>query len=153
MGVQKYESITEREERFTKAIDSIVSSGGKCLIPVTTAHAQELLLILDEYWQNHPRLHQKVPTFYVSRQGEKALRVYQTFVNVMNARISALADICNPFQYKHIHNARNYSEVDESGPCVVFAGPGMLQGGVSRQICERLTSLYCSIYLTLKHGI
>ena len=147
MGVQTYESITKREDRFTKAVDTIVSGGGKCLIPVMTAHAQELLLILDEYWQNHPRLHQKVPTFYVSQMGEKALRVYQTFVNVMNSRISALADISNPFQYKHIRSVRHSAAIDESGPCVVFAGPGMLQNGVSRQICERLTTFFVLLYI------
>lgn len=46
-----------REEAFTAAVDSIVTRGGSCLIPVfALGRAQELLLILDEYWQENPQL-------------------------------------------------------------------------------------------------
>jgi cleavage and polyadenylation specificity factor subunit 3 len=47
---------------------------------------QELLLILDEYWQSNTDLHD-VPIFYASKLASKALRVYQTFVNMMNLHI------------------------------------------------------------------
>lgn len=54
------------------------------MIPVfALGRAQELLLILDEYWQTHPEL-QAIPVFYASKLASKALRVYQTFVNMMN---------------------------------------------------------------------
>ena len=76
--------IEEREARFTATVEDIVTRGGSCLIPVfALGRAQELLLILDEYWQNHPVL-QGIPVFYASKLATKALRVYQTFVNMMN---------------------------------------------------------------------
>lgn len=43
--------------------------GGRCLIPVfALGRAQELLLILDEYWSSHPEL-KNVPIFYASTLG------------------------------------------------------------------------------------
>ena len=46
-----------REEAFTGAVQSIVGRGGSCLIPVfALGRAQELLLILDEYWKEHAHL-------------------------------------------------------------------------------------------------
>jgi cleavage and polyadenylation specificity factor subunit 3 len=144
-GVQNNMSREERETRFTKRIDDIVSHGGKCLIPVfALGRAQELLLILDEYWQSNPRLQQKVPVYYVSKLSSKAMRVYQTFINVLNARISALADISNPFQFQYIRNLRHGSEIDESSPCVVMATSGMLESGLSRKLCERYACLKIS---------
>ena len=48
---------TNREEAFTTAVQSVVSRGGSCLIPVfALGCAQELLLILDQYWQQNSYL-------------------------------------------------------------------------------------------------
>jgi Cft2 family RNA processing exonuclease len=48
---------SSRELAFTNAVQSIVTRGGSCLIPVfALGRAQELLLILDEYWQEHAHL-------------------------------------------------------------------------------------------------
>ncbi len=61
----------ERESRFTATVEDIVTRGGSCLIPVfALGRAQELLLILDEYWQEHPEL-QGVPVFYASKLASK----------------------------------------------------------------------------------
>lgn len=80
-GVQVHASRAEREARFTSTIDRIVSRGGRCLIPVfALGRAQELLLILDEYWQANPHL-QDVPIWYASKLASRALRVYQTYAN------------------------------------------------------------------------
>jgi len=39
-------------------VHEIVARGGRCLIPAfALGRAQELLLILDEYWEQHPELH------------------------------------------------------------------------------------------------
>ena len=47
----------KREEEFTAVVESIVARGGSCLIPVfALGRAQELLLILDEHWQESPEL-------------------------------------------------------------------------------------------------
>lgn len=99
---------------------------------------QELLLILDEYWQENPHL-QNIPIWYASKLASRALRVYQTYVNMMNARIRAQMDISNPFSFRFIQNLKSIdvNSFDDSGPSVVFASPGMLQSGVSRQLFDR----------------
>ena len=114
-GVQCHNSREERESRFTGTVDAIVRSGGKCLIPVfALGRAQELLLILDEHWQNTPEI-QKIPVFYASQLAAKALRVYQTFINMMNDYIASCAEVYNPFHFKYIRNIRDASSLDESG--------------------------------------
>jgi cleavage and polyadenylation specificity factor subunit 3 len=95
-------------------------------------------LILDEYWQDNPHL-QNIPIWYASKLASRALRVYQTYANMMNSRIRAQMDISNPFNFKYIQNLKSIdvNSFDDSGPAVVFASPGMLQSGVSRQLFDR----------------
>ena len=46
-GVSVHEPREQRESRFTTTVQTIVSRGGRCLIPVfALGRAQELLLIL-----------------------------------------------------------------------------------------------------------
>ena len=138
-GVQVHASKQEREARFTGTVERVVTRGGRCLIPVfALGRAQELLLILDEYWQDNPHL-QKIPIYYASKMASRALRVYQTYSNMMNARIRAQMDIANPFALTYIQNLKSIQveNFDDSGPSVVFASPGMLQSGVSRQLFDR----------------
>ncbi|KAL7434792.1 hypothetical protein ACHAXH_005605 [Discostella pseudostelligera] len=138
-GVQVHASRAEREARFTGTIERIVTGGGRCLIPVfALGRAQELLLILDEYWQEHPHLH-SIPIYYASKMASRALRVYQTYANMMNARIRSQMDLGNPFAFSHIRNLKSIdvNNFDDRGPSVVFASPGMLQSGVSRQLFDR----------------
>jgi cleavage and polyadenylation specificity factor subunit 3 len=138
-GVQVHASRAEREARFTTTIERVVTRGGKCLIPVfALGRAQELLLILDEYWHANPKLHH-IPIWYASKLASRALRVYQTYANMMNARIRAQMDVCNPFHFRYIQNLKsiNVHDFDDSRASVVFASPGMLQSGVSRQLFDR----------------
>ena len=60
------------------------------MIPVfALGRAQELLLILDEFWAAHPELHE-IPIYYASSLAKKCMAVYQTFVNAMNEKIDEL---------------------------------------------------------------
>lgn len=139
-GVQVHQSVEEREGRFTGQVEAVVRRGGRCLIPVfALGRTQELLLILDEHWQAHPDL-QDVPIYFASKLAAKALRVYQTYINMMNERIRKQIAISNPFHFEHISNLKSMDDFDDSGPSVVMASPGMLQSGVSRQLFERWCS-------------
>lgn len=74
-GVQSHEPRADREYRFTKMVHEVVTRGGRCLLPVfALGRAQELLLILDEYWQAHPELH-NVPIYYASSVSCSILRL------------------------------------------------------------------------------
>ncbi|KAI8808500.1 beta-lactamase-like protein [Cladochytrium replicatum] len=136
-GVQSHEPRLEREARFTRWVHDIVARGGRCLIPVfALGWTQELLLILDEYWQNHPQLH-NVPIYYASSLAKKCMAVYQTYTNMMNDRIrKQVAAQTNPFHFRHISNLRSIQHFDDVGPCVMMASPGMLQSGLSRELLE-----------------
>ena len=106
-GTQTFGDREGRESRFTSAVARIVRQGGRCLVPVfALGRAQELLLILDELWQNRPDL-QQVPIYFASKTATKALRVYQTYVNMMNQHIKSMMDIHNPFHFQYIRQVRD----------------------------------------------
>ncbi|KAJ8613827.1 hypothetical protein CTAYLR_004916 [Chrysophaeum taylorii] len=134
-GTQKHEARDVREALFTSTVERVVQRGGRCLIPVfALGRAQELLLILDEYWAEREDL-RRVPVYYASKLATRALRVYQTYVNMMNRHVQNQMDVMNPFRFTYVRNM--VDDVDDSGPCVVLASPGMLQSGVSRHLFER----------------
>ncbi|KAG8277735.1 cleavage and polyadenylation specificity factor 73-like [Homalodisca vitripennis] len=135
-GTHIHEKREERESRFTTLVHDIVNRGGRCLIPVfALGRAQELLLILDEYWGQHPELHE-IPIYYASSLAKKCMAVYQTYVNAMNDKIRRQIAINNPFVFKHISNLKGIDHFEDIGPCVVMASPGMLQSGLSRELFE-----------------
>jgi len=135
-GTTTLDSKEKREESLINAVENIVLKGGSCLIPVfALGRAQELLLILDQYWQDHVNL-QRIPIFYASKLASKSLRVYQTFINMMNNQVTDMMDqFNNPFKLKHIKSIQN-NEFELLSPCIVMASPGFLQNGVSRQLFE-----------------
>ena len=139
-GVHSNEPRISREARFTSLVHDAVAGGGRCLIPAfSLGRAQELLLIMDEYWQAHPELH-PVPIYYASALAKKCMAVYQTYVNMMNQRIRKQIAHNNPFVFKHISNLKNIDMFDDNGPCVMMASPAMLQSGLSRDLFERWCS-------------
>ncbi|KAH8119337.1 Metallo-hydrolase/oxidoreductase [Phellopilus nigrolimitatus] len=140
-GVQGHEKRDEKELRFTSLVHSVIRRGGHVLMPVfALGRAQELLLILEEYWKKHPDLH-NVPIYYASNLARKCMAIYQTYIHTMNSNIrSRFAKRDNPFVFKHISNlpqARGWEKrISEGPPCVVLATPGMLQMGPSRELLE-----------------
>ncbi|CAB3409983.1 unnamed protein product [Caenorhabditis bovis] len=139
-GTQHHEDRDAREARFTKMVHEIVGRGGRCLIPAfALGRAQELLLILDEYWEAHPELHD-IPVYYASSLAKKCMAVYQTFVSGMNQRIQKQMSVKNPFIFKHVSNLKGIEHFEDAGPCVILASPGMLQTGLSRELFEKWCS-------------
>lgn len=138
-GTSTHQPRQEKETRLLNLITKTILNGGRCLLPVfSLGNAQELLLVLDEYWQNNSNL-EGIPVFYASSLARKCLAVYQTYINMMNDSIRKKFrdDRSNPFQFKHIRSLKNLERFDDLGPCVMVASPGMLQNGVSRELLER----------------
>ncbi|KNA11690.1 hypothetical protein SOVF_132750 [Spinacia oleracea] len=136
-GVQLHQPRHVREKRFTDVIHSTVAQGGRVLIPAfALGRAQELLLILDEYWSNHPELH-NIPIYYASPLAKRCMAVYQTYINSMNDRIRTQFANSNPFDFKHISPLKSIENFDDVGPSVVMASPGGLQSGLSRQLFDK----------------
>ena len=69
------------------------------------SHIAVMFYISDEYWSNHPELHD-VPIYYASSLAKKCMSVYQTYVNAMNEKIKKQISISNPFVFKHISNLK-----------------------------------------------
>jgi cleavage and polyadenylation specificity factor subunit 3 len=110
--------------------------GGRVLIPAfALGRAQELLLILDEYWETHPEL-QQIPIYYASPLAKKCMAVYQTYINAMNDRIQKQFEVSNPFNFKHILPLKSIEQFEDVGPAVVMASPSGLQSGLSRQLFD-----------------
>ncbi|PWN52228.1 hypothetical protein IE53DRAFT_385349 [Violaceomyces palustris] len=137
-GVQSLEPRLDKEARFTSLIHNIIRRGGRVLLPVfVLGRAQELLLLLDEYWSQHPELHQ-IPIYYASSLARKCISIYQTYIHTMNEHVrSRFNRRDNPFVFKHISNLRSLDKFEDKGPCVMMASPGFMQSGVSRELLER----------------
>ena len=119
----------EREARFTSIVSRVVERGGRCLLPVFALdRAQELLLILEEHWEQNAHL-KNIPIYYASALAKKCMTV--------NERIQKISLTKNPFDFKHIHNLKDIQSFRDNGPYVIMASAGMLQSGFSRELFEK----------------
>jgi len=140
-GVMNHEPREQREHRFTNSVHQIVRQGGKCLLPVfALGRAQEILLILEDYWERNSDLHE-IPIFYNSPMATKCLRIFETYTNMCSVSVQEQANRCNnPWVLKYIQNMpdrHSFAAAEaEIGACVVLAAPGMLQSGASRELFE-----------------
>ncbi|CCF55931.1 hypothetical protein KAFR_0A04950 [Kazachstania africana CBS 2517] len=141
-GTATHEPRLSREKKLTQLIHTTVSQGGRVLMPVfALGRAQELMLILDEFWSQHADElgGGQVPIFYASDLARKCMSVFQTYVNMMNddIRKKFRDSQTNPFIFKNISYLKNLEEFQDFGPSVMLASPGMLQSGISRDLLER----------------
>lgn len=148
-GISTHVPRQERETALMKAITGILNRGGRALLPVfAIGRAQELLLILEDYWDRHDDF-QKVPIYYASSLARKCMVVYQTYIDAMNDNIrsklhnkltahqSSNSQYTGPWDFRFIRSLKSLDRFDDIGPCVMLASPGMLQNGVSRSLLER----------------
>ncbi|KAK4684726.1 cleavage and polyadenylation specificity factor subunit 3, partial [Tremellales sp. Uapishka_1] len=136
-GVHTLPDRKDKEEQFTTLVSNIVKRGGKCLMPIPSfGNGQELALLLDEYWNDHPEL-QAVPVYFASGLFQRGMRVYKTYVHTMNANIrSRFARRDNPFDFKYVKWLKDSRRLDEKGPCVVMASAQFMSFGLSRELLE-----------------
>ncbi|KAM5475353.1 endoribonuclease ysh1 [Microsporum audouinii] len=150
-GISSNPPRLEREAALIKSVTSIINRGGRVLMPVfALGRAQELLLILDEYWSRHPEL-QKVPIYYIGNMARRCMVVYQTYIGAMNENIKRLfrqrmaeaeargdkSVTAGPWDFRFVRSLRNLDRFEDVGGCVMLASPGMLQTGTSRELLER----------------
>lgn len=71
-------------------------------------------------------------------QNEHEIPRFIGFPNAMNMHIrERMKDPrSNPFHFKHVSELRSAAHLDDSGPSVVLASPGMLQNSTSRELFE-----------------
>jgi len=146
-GIHQHENRDEREKNFIKYVDEVVSRGGKCLLPVfALGRAQELLLILDEYWEANISKFKDVPIYYASSLANDSISIFKTYINTSGGdyvKKKFLKESKNPFDFKHIKSVKTEQEMTDiynDKSCVVFASPGMLQSGLSKNLFEKWCS-------------
>ncbi|KAK8888211.1 hypothetical protein M9Y10_039275 [Tritrichomonas musculus] len=133
-GITRNEPRADREYRFKDYVTKIVERGGRCLIPIfALGRVQELLLILEEYWDSNPKL-QKIPIYFGSNLTRKSMSVYNAFEATLNDT-PILGN--KRFDFKYIQYIKNVDEIDDSLSCVVLAAPAMLQNGMSRTLFDK----------------
>ncbi|KAJ5114300.1 hypothetical protein NUU61_000059 [Penicillium alfredii] len=150
-GISSNPPRLEREAALMKSITGVLNRGGRVLMPVfALGRAQELLLILDEYWERHPEL-QKIPIYYIGNMARRCMVVYQTYIGAMNDNIKRLfrqrmaeaeargdkSVSAGPWDFRFVRSLRSLERFDDLGGCVMLASPGMLQTGTSRELLER----------------
>ncbi|KAF2219074.1 Endoribonuclease ysh-1 [Elsinoe ampelina] len=148
-GVASHVPRLERETALLKSITGVLNRGGRVLMPVfAIGRAQELLLILEDYWARHEE-YQKYPIYYASNLAKKCMVVYQTYIDAMNDNIKnmfqkRLAEAADgtgsgggPWDFRFIRSLKSLERFEDVGGCVMLASPGMMQNGVSRALLER----------------
>ncbi|KAK4989846.1 endoribonuclease ysh1 [Elasticomyces elasticus] len=154
-GVSSHVPRLERETALMKSITGILNRGGRVLMPVfAIGRAQELLLILEDYWSRHPEF-RKYPIYYASNLAKKCMLVYQTYIDAMNDNIRNMfqdrlkiaetnaadddkgVSPAGPWDFRFIRALRSLDRFDDLGGCVMLASPGMMQTGTSRALLER----------------
>ncbi|XP_068212713.1 integrator complex subunit 11 [Palaemon carinicauda] len=123
-----------RERDFLKKVHDCIDRGGKVLIPVfALGRVQELCILLDTYWD---RMNLKVPMYFTMGLAETANKYYRMFITWTNQKIRRTFVHRNMFDFKHI-KPFDKSYMDNPGPMVVFATPGMLHAGLSLAVFKK----------------
>ena len=152
-GISNAPPRAEREAGLVKAVSNVLNRGGRVLMPVfALGRAQELLLILEDYWERHSNL-QKIPIYFTGQTARRAMEVYSSSISgfqndnmkrILRERMAAADGNGNakgmsagPWDFKFIRSLRNLDRFDDQGGCVMLASPGMLQSGMSRALLER----------------
>ncbi|KAG0078660.1 Integrator complex subunit 11 [Linnemannia elongata] len=128
------DSKRSRERDFLKKVHDCVAGGGNVIIPVfALGRAQELCILIETYWE---RMDLRVPIYFSAGLTEKANHFYRLFINWTNEKIKSTFVHRNMFDFKHIR-AWDRAYIDNPGPMVVFATPGMLHSGTSLELFKK----------------
>ncbi|KAF9937292.1 Integrator complex subunit 11 [Mortierella alpina] len=128
------DSKRSRERDFLKKVHDCVANNGNVIIPVfALGRAQELCILIETYWE---RMDLKVPIYFSAGLTEKANHFYRLFINWTNEKIKSTFVHRNMFDFKHI-KAWDRAYIDNPGPMVVFATPGMLHSGTSLELFKK----------------
>jgi KH/beta-lactamase-domain protein len=131
----------ETDLAFVKTINDTLNEGGKVLIPVpAVGRAQEIMLVLDMY------MRQKVlseTTIFIEGMIREATAVHLYYPEFLNRELRdrIIENGENPFvtdYFSIIEHPSNRDEALSSGPAMILATSGMLEGGPSVQYFREL---------------
>ncbi|OGZ47267.1 MAG: hypothetical protein A3J54_01535 [Candidatus Ryanbacteria bacterium RIFCSPHIGHO2_02_FULL_45_13b] len=132
-GNRVHEGARERKEKLERVVEDTSANGGTLMIPAfSLERTQELLYELNELVENKriPR----VPIFLDSPLAIKATRIYREYSKYFGPEAQALMKEGDDlFQFpgleftERTEESKRINEV--SGPKIIIAGAGMMQGG------------------------
>nr|XP_043631723.1 cleavage and polyadenylation specificity factor subunit 2 [Erigeron canadensis] len=126
----------QRDQEFLDAIQNTLRANGNVLLPVDTAgRVMELLLILEQYWEQH---HLTYPIFFLTYVSSSTVDYVKSFLEWMSDAIAKSFEHTrdNAFLLKHVTLLINKSELEKvpEGPKVVLASMASLEAGFSHDI-------------------
>jgi len=140
----KSDVVPPREEvdlAFVKSINDTLNQGGKVLIPVpAVGRAQEIMLVLDMY------MRQKIlaeTTIFIEGMIREATAIHLYYPEFLNRELRdrIIENGENPFiteYFSIVEHPNNRDEALSSGPAIILATSGMLEGGPSVQYFREL---------------
>ncbi|KAK3132613.1 hypothetical protein QOZ80_6AG0525190 [Eleusine coracana subsp. coracana] len=144
----------KQDQNFVDALVKVLASGGSVLLPVDTAgRVLELLLILEEYW-NQRNL--KYPIHFLTNVSTSTVDYVKSFLEWMNDSISKEfeQDRNNPFLLKNVTLIINKEELEKWGdaPKVVLASMASLEVGFSHDIFVEMANDAKNLVLFTEKG-
>ncbi|HME18466.1 MAG TPA: beta-CASP ribonuclease aCPSF1 [Nitrososphaerales archaeon] len=122
----------EVEMNFVNAINDILRTGGKVLIPIpAVGRAQEILLVIDQYMRSKVLV--EAPVFMEGMISE-ATAIHVSYADYLSRELRAkiLEEGVNPFAseyFTEVEHPSNREEAFREGPAIILATSGMLEGG------------------------
>ena len=116
------------------------------MIPVfALGRTQELLLLLDEYWETHPQIRRLGSIVYLNTLARKSMMLFKESINMMNDTIRNIISDHNPFDFRNVTMPDKVDEwlstdLSKISPCVILCSPAMMENGTSRMVLEKLAS-------------
>ncbi|XP_031281074.1 LOW QUALITY PROTEIN: cleavage and polyadenylation specificity factor subunit 2 [Pistacia vera] len=144
----------QQREIFQDTISKTLKAGGNVLLPVDTAgRVLELLLILEDYWQEHSL---NYPIFFLTYVSSSTIDYVKSFLEWMGDSITKSFETSrdNAFLLKHVTLLINKSELDNApdGPKVVLASMASLEAGFSHDIFVEWASDVKNLVLFTERG-
>ncbi|TPX36553.1 hypothetical protein SmJEL517_g01232 [Synchytrium microbalum] len=123
-----------RERMFLQDVyTQTIEKKGKVLIPVfALGRSQELCILLEGFWK---RKNIQVPIYFSGGLTEKSLEFYKMYISWTNEslRNQLGQENVNAFDFKFIKPWKP-EYINNPGPAVLFATPGMLSAGTSLEV-------------------
>ncbi|OGZ43442.1 MAG: hypothetical protein A3J55_02875 [Candidatus Ryanbacteria bacterium RIFCSPHIGHO2_02_FULL_45_17b] len=132
-GNRVHEGVEERKQKLERVVEDTCANGGTLMIPAfSLERTQELLYEFNELAE-HKRI-PRVPIFLDSPLAIKATRIYRAYGRYFSAEAQKLIKEGDDlFQFpglqftESVDQSKSINEV--SGPKIIIAGAGMMQGG------------------------
>lgn len=119
---------------------------GKVLVPVfALGRTQELLLLLDDYWERYPKYRNLGKIFYLNELANRSMVLFKESTHMMNKRVQDIInkEQYNPFDFRHVSIPGKMDDgsawdINKMPPCVILCSPAMMENGMSRMVLEKI---------------